>query len=272
MKSFFYIPLSYLYSTRLKSLMRLISWICIYVFPTLAFFIYFSNRTLNSLPFFLLIYLLMFLSIYNFYEIGYIFNDVEKVKIEKKPTDRLTSDEKEYYSKNKFNILTIRLFINLTFLSLIYLLLRKTDLNYGYFFLSCFLILGIYFFYNRSQKKYIIILHFCLVVLRYCSYNFIFSKPEWTNLLYMSLVFPLPNLIERFSEGKFEINFLQNITGRRSNINKFRVEYYLLISSLFFGLYFLKKVSFIFPVISLLYLFYRIMVYLKFKTFKDLTT
>ncbi|HFU9090060.1 TPA: hypothetical protein ACH7KN_005329, partial [Escherichia coli] len=82
----FICPFAYTYNTRLRSLISLLSWGVIY-FLLLLLFVMVQNDGINYTE--IMIFCVSIIIVYNNYEIGYIINDTETIKKEKKPTMRL---------------------------------------------------------------------------------------------------------------------------------------------------------------------------------------
>ena len=143
---FFYLPFSYTYVSRLKSHSKLISWVIIYVIPTIYLAIFLQGTL--SVPNFLLA-LLGIVLIYNFYETGYIQNDTETVKRELNPTMRLSENQQAYYETHKKIIYGVRLLTGV-FLSFVFVRLSPLSGTLP-FIVAVWSILLIYAVYNRSE-------------------------------------------------------------------------------------------------------------------------
>lgn len=222
---FFYYPIIYFLKTRISSLFKLVSWGFIYVVPT--FYISISLRDGLNLHN-VLSYLLQFIIIYNFYEIGYIENDNETTKKEINPTERLSVVEKQYYETYKANIFSFRIVVGLIFLLLLGYI-ENFSCSFLAFAVAAFAILVIYLFYNRVRNRITLFLHFMLVTLRFLAF-LLLAYVDLKLSVYISLllVYPVINLIERASNPKFNIGTLQIITFSEKNLALFRMIYYML--------------------------------------------
>ena len=252
----FYIPIYYTLSTRVIGLKRFSSWLVIYVIPVLFIFTLYNNTDFSSG---IAISLLSIALIYNNYELGYIYNDAERIKKEKNPTIRLKECNLTHYEQNKFKILIYRLVISV----LLSLIIYSTHGGVS-FILAVWLILFVYCLYNLTFSRWNLFLHFILVFLRYCSIAFLFADFSF-NLIFLLLLFPIPNTLERATEKKFGMN----ISNLLKDIDKFRFHYYLALFfivsiSYFFGVERFNKYMLIY---SFYYLFYRSSIYfLKLRT------
>lgn len=222
---FFFIPLSYTYKTRLRSFPFFLSWIAIYPLLLLLFIFFYEDVSIYTLSIFSLSILLT----YNLYEIGYIENDTETIKKEKKPTMRLSESELIFYYKNKLLIYTFRMALSVLLSISIFLINPTTDkliIAYPY------LILILYFIYNKVRGKLNLPIHFALVTVRY-SAPILITLNDFSieNLIFIILIFPFINLIERCGEKRFDFTFIQEKT---KNKNKLRVIYYFTLTIFLF--------------------------------------
>ena len=227
----FYIPFGYSYISRFKSLYKFVSWIVIYMIPTLYFFLCQSSfmDVGNYIS-----YVWALLLIYTLYEVGYIQNDFETIKKESNPTVRFSKEMLEYYNTHKVRIYLFRLFLGVLFS---YLLYCSFDGEVVYFLISVWSLLLIYQLYNRIRSRLNLYLHFGLVLIRYCSYFLLFVPHVNGWLLGVAIIgFPVINFLERASEQRFHIEKMKKLIPNRNKIPKFRVQYYFIMSicSIFF--------------------------------------
>ncbi len=242
-KLFFFVPFLYFFKTRLKKLSSKLSWVLIYIIPILL--IIFSTIAINV--YVLLSISIYIISVYTVYEIGYIWNDAETIKKEDKPTLRLSKEELSFYEKNKKLIYSTRL--SLAFVFSFYFI--NTSIFYLYV-INIFCILILYFFYNTIRNRFNLPLHFLLVCFRFVTPIIAFTP---VNFLWVILVFPLINLLERASETRFSLIFFQNFL--LSNKKRGRYIYYLIL--LAFCFIFNAPISIS---VTVLYLFsYRLLSY-----------
>lgn len=217
----FFLPFLYTYKTRLNSGVSLLSWIAIY--PTLLFifcFLWAPDLSVSEI----MIFFISLVIIYNLYEIGYIYNDTETIKIEEKPTLRLSSIYLKLYYLNKRCIYVFRLFLSLFLCYLLTCYFSVNLLNVA----IAWLILPVFFTYNKIRSRLNLVLHFFLVTLRYFGPVFItMGNDGWLwKLFYIALLFPFANLFERCREQRFELSFFRRLSF--SNM-QWRQGYYFLI-------------------------------------------
>lgn len=223
--SLYYIPFLYLFKTRLKTKNGLISWFIIYAIPVLFSFLFY---TYQNIPGNIIISFVSISLIYCLYETGYIYNDTETVKKELNPTIRLDNDQLFYYEKNKLLIYTFRIFLA-ALLSLFLILYGHV---YTYFFLiASWSLLLFYYLYNSTRSIYNLPLHFILVSIRFCSVSLLFGT-DVTIFMFLLLLFPIINLLERTSEKRFKTSKYTHVIF--NNKAKSRVIYYFIISLLSF--------------------------------------
>ncbi|HFO5149574.1 TPA: hypothetical protein ACHJRG_004980, partial [Escherichia coli] len=96
---FFFVPFLYFYKTRLRSIIKLISWGVIYLVP-----IFLSTFSFANIDYYFISYFVVLTLTYNLYEIGYIQNDTETIKKEHNPTLRLSRDELFFYNNHRVYI------------------------------------------------------------------------------------------------------------------------------------------------------------------------
>lgn len=218
----FLIPLVYTYITRLRTISALVSWGGIYI-VLLFIFIFFDSEYVNSSN--LTVFILSIILVYNNYEIGYIYNDSETIKKEKKPTLRLGELALSIYENKKCYIYIERILISLC---LSFLLVHYFSVGV-IFVISAWLILPVFIVYNSIRNRFNLILHFILVMLRYGCPVLIVVKPQdiIPVLIGVSLIFPIANLIERCSEKRFDLGIFRD---RYFNKNIWRVIYYSIMT------------------------------------------
>lgn len=223
--NFFFIPFFYFYHSRLRTLIKTVSWFFIYIIP--IFILAFSNGivSLNELAFLFL----FIIGIYNLYEIGYINNDCETIKKENNPTLRLSKSEMHYYNKKKLLIYSVRVLISL----IIGMLLSLNEkISIHYLVISYVGLLITFVLYNHIRSIANLPIHFLLVLFRFSSFSLVFNL-GYECFMFSILIFPLINLIERSGEIRFKLTFFQK--GIFLNRNLFRVLYYFILT---LGLYF----------------------------------
>ena len=219
---FFYVPFLYTIKSRLTNYKKIISWIIIYIVPVTFSYLFLSNTVLNvyntSLAF------VGIILVYQLYEIGYIYNDTETIKNETDPTLRLSKESLCYYEKSKIKIYTVRIIFALFLSGLIYKLT-----NNFLFIASAWSLILIYAFYNNIRNRWNLILHFFLVCIRYCSIPLLFTSViPATTIMFLILIFPLINTLERSREPRFNLLFFQSLIINNAGIGRY-IYYALLI-------------------------------------------
>lgn len=213
-RSSFFIPLCYFFSTRVKNFSFFMSWLIVYVLAVFVISLesFVLSDILNS--FFLVV------AVYAVYEIGYIYNDSITIEKELKPTLRLSSSYISFARDNFWFIFLFRSFLCLAvgFYSVGY--------NILYVYIS---IISLYYFYNNVRSLLNLPLHFFLVLSRFSLPILILGG--WKASLFSIVFFPIPNLLERASEIRFDIKLLSFL---RDRIDLFRCIYFLLLTFILF--------------------------------------
>lgn len=232
-KLIFYLPILYLYKTRLKTLLKLFSWIYIYIIPIICL-LFFQNQEWSLSIKNILYSLLSIITVYNFYEIGYIQNDTETIKIEKNPTMRINHEQLNYYDKYKIIIYGFRFLLGFI---LIYILSILGSITVGciYYSIGIVSILIVYQLYNRMRSNWNMLFYFMLSTLKYIAPLFLFPENLTWNLVLLAIfVFPLEKTSE-FKAGK-SIDITPNIFFRKyilkydkSRLTSYRVIAYISI-------------------------------------------
>lgn len=240
-------PLSYTFSSRIKTIGERISWVLIYPL-FLAWVIYLTNES------FILFLLSFFITMSN-YEIGYLYNDVITTKKEEKPTIRHNA----YIENNFHKIVLSRFFFCLLGLIFIYYHYSLEDSLTIAFLLILTQI--VFYIHNTIRSKANILSYILLVSLRYSTPIFFALNTQLFFTIF--LIFPLCRTLEHACKKKYNIIPLQ-ILIKKPDV--FRV-FYLLVSTIL--LYFIFGYSIYIKVI-LYFLVIRIaaLIASKFSTFK----
>ena len=252
----FFIPILYTYSTRLQTPMKALSLIIIYVIPVLSLVIIANNAINISL---LITALLAITALYNIYELGYIQNDAETIKKEKKPNLRLSPEQLNFYEKNKKHIYVTRFIIEILLLVSLYMLSSSK----GIICFSCSLLAMMIVFrlYNTFRSHVNMLLYFILVTFRYCSPLALFPDNfHWTLVLIAIFTFPLVKTIE-FKSAKGPEN-TTNIWFRKyilhfdkNRLTAYRVIAYLIITIIAVFLFYthiFKSWTYLIPIVWML--------------------
>lgn len=219
---FFYFPFTYLFRSRLYTFYKFVSWLIIYGIPVYLLYGWVNSFSMQSSFF----YLLSVLLIYNFYEIGYIQNDTETIKREKKPTLRLKNFEYEYYEKYKKQIYIFRLCVGL------FLMLVFYDYLYIGFLVALVSVLLFYLIYNNIRNRWNLLVNMGLVLTRYCAPLCVLGNISVETLIVATLIYPFLNFIERASTERFHIYFLLRMMNG-IGLTWFRVIYYFCFTCIF---------------------------------------
>jgi len=194
----FYFPFVYTYTTRLRTPLKAISLVFIYLIPVL----YLSHMAVGDvlpIPHFLLTCLLAIFSYYNIYELGYIQNDTEAIKHQKDPALRLSKEKIKYYDKNKLRIYIVRIIIWI-FASIL-LFLSSPIISWLTYQAALILTLLLYQIYNRINNCSIMLIYFLLVTIRYIAPVLIFLPALNMQIFILAiLIFPLNKTLEFRSE------------------------------------------------------------------------
>ncbi len=256
-----YIPFTYVTMARLGTLAKSLSLALLYIMPTLYFTLLSANFSLNILP----IYLIGLMMIYTLYEMGYIQNDTEAIKREKKPSMRLWSRNFDFYNRHKLSIYATRITIVLI-LSILLLLIRGTTTSTILFLISVWSITLIYQIYNRVRNRWSLFLFVLLQISKYMPYMLLFYpniSSKTCLLLFCS--FPLCQIMERSSHPRFGIRFSQLIIPNNQFSTTFRVLYYLIACITLLLLYILNIISLIDCPVYICFLLYRLTILILIK-------
>lgn len=192
MNASFFIPLLYTYTTRLQTVPKAISLFIIYFIPVCVL-LYFLHPEISQFHFWMLA-MLAIVGVYTVYEIGYIQNDTETIKLEKKPTMRLSSQQLDFYAAHRIAIYAVRCFELSIVLLFIYCIIGMTGTKY--YTIGILAILLLYQFYNRGRGHVNMFLYLILVSLRYLVPLLLFpSKITWPLILCGLMIFPIPKTL-----------------------------------------------------------------------------
>jgi hypothetical protein len=222
----FYIPFYYLFYTRLKTKLEIISWQIIFIIP--QFFIT-SFYTEIRLGIFLQLFLLSQLIFHTLYEIGYIENDISTIKKEKNPTLRLDKISASYIESNYKKIIYLRYCGVLLFLGLLYFIDTsfKFDTNVIFFIWLILFNRIFFYFHNNIRNRFNILTFFILAVTKYIFPLVLFVSVEIMlyPIILSVMAFPLLRSIEicMLKRHNF-IKFVKIVT----DLDKFRILYYLI--------------------------------------------
>ena len=231
----FYIPFYYLFHSRLKTKMDMLSWIIIFIIPQFSITYAYVHLDLET---FALLFVLSQVIFNTLYEIGYIENDIHTTKNEKIPTLRLDKQNTDYVKKNYINIVYIKYFIVILFTGLLIRINShfSFDLNIKSF-IVLLIVNRIFFYWHNSIRNRINLLTFSvLAITKYIFPIVLFVGSN--HVLYASLLsitaFPALRIIEHSTHKRYTFSDYAKIIG---NHDKFRILYYSTFLLLFVLLY-----------------------------------
>lgn len=214
--NFFLFPMLYTFKTRLNNKKKLLAWLLSYLVPTCYVVYCFSGVSFNLEL--LIGGVLALTSIYNVYEIGYIYNDAELTKKEVNPTIRLSDKEISFYEVNKFAIYIARATQCVLTCLVLSFFSKYLSISTA---IACAMILILYLFYNSIRNLINIPLYSFLVWFRYFGICLVFYNAVDAFLLWV--IYPLCVTIEFASKPRFG-KLLRWVYG---HIDLFRVFYYI---------------------------------------------
>lgn len=230
----FFVPILYSIETRYdrNRIKGILLYLAIYLIPQIVLMHCFAHDVDK------LILAIAIILVNDLYEIGYIQNDAETIKKEKKPTMRLLTQELRFYERYKLLIYTLRLLIAM---ALSYVLLCHYDFSlYSIIMIIVLgLLLPIYYLYNSMRNAWNLLILTILTSYRYIMPLLLCVTSARIAIgagIYAYLMYPLPTIIQQCVMGKFDVKiklvgklFISDIKDRYS----FRVKYYLALSLLF---------------------------------------
>jgi hypothetical protein len=219
----FLMPVAYFMATRMADRYAVISWIMIYPVPVLLSAYLFGDV---STPASWFAVVLAMIAMYAVYELGYMDNDARTVKIEREPTERLSTQDKAVYEKWRKAIIALRTVFVAGVVVGISQLIPLNVAGEASYVIGLFIVALVFSFYNSSRGRTNLPQHFLLVICRFTLPGMVVVS---TGLLQywvvMLLAFPVINLLERGGEARYRIGLLQPVNRYR---NQARVGYYLL--------------------------------------------
>jgi len=226
----FLVPGYYLFYSRLKSKLEKISWFIIYIIPVYILGLFYTDYSIGIFTLFFIFSVLIFNSIY---EIGYIENDIQTIKKEKKPTLRLEKKDYIFFEENYKKVLFLKIFIAFLLLVIVYILSIYFSLDiYIFRFISMLMIVRLmFYFHNKIRSRINIITFFTLATTKYIMPLFLILSPNNLVIAWMIsfLIFPLLRIMEHARKEKYELRKWITFIG---NLDLFRIKYYLFMSIL----------------------------------------
>jgi hypothetical protein len=253
MYRFFYLPYLYTNRAKLTKRGRLLSYFLMLVLPSGYFALLQTDFTFSHL----LAVLLGLVITQNLYEIGYIQNDTETIKKEKKPTLRLNDGELSFYEQHKRSVYLLRSVIDLVLCLGLFAVLGSGR-NFWTFVGVVHLIIPVFLVYNSFRNKWNLLLHLVLAILKYTSVQFLFLGTMKPEVFIVSVVaYPVINFVERVANPQFTDVFSKYL---RPRLARFRVAYYLLALLVSLGLYHASLLDVCLVCAVAYYLVYRLLI------------
>lgn len=243
-----FLPIYYTLHTRLKSNYSRLAWVFTYVIPLLITGYVFDVSLLQIL--------LLIFTVYVAYEIGYIYNDCELIKNEKKPTIRLSDRELISYEKRKKEIYLMRFILLLIVLYSNYITFPQHFIYLLYTTLSITLL---YVLYNSMRNNLNLLLYSLLVWSRYFLF-FVFLEKSILLGVLLWVVYPLNVSIEFATKERFFTSRYIKI----NNFDKYRVYFYLILSAMatvIYHLFYYQEIR-VFFILSIYFFVYRLLSFL----------
>lgn len=248
----FVIPFLYTLKTRIKDKDKRIAYLFTYIIPVLLYAIIFTYTSKGNYLTTIIGTIIGLIGVMSIYEIGYIRNDVYAVKKEKKPTIRLSEEESSFVQSNIKVISIIKYIISIVALICIFALGFKGL----YYLIGLVLIEIIYYAHNFFRGKISIITFFILSTLRYTIPLIFLSSKVGTVITVFIFAISIPRTIEKASDKKFNIKFMQTILGS-VDVSYIRVMYYIALVVNMLAQYSLIHIAMVYIIISVYYLIYR---------------
>jgi len=256
----FYFPLVYMFSTRYKTKLDKVSWLLQRMIP--VFIIIFFQLSLQSsdLLIYLFLYIISEMVFISLYEIGYIYNDAITIRNEESPTLRLNDIQVSFFQKNFYKTASIKLSISLLGTLIIIFIANQMEIQlYISLFISTMVTMVIAFTLHNNIRNRFNIITFIFLVCSKFSYTIVLFIPV-SQLIYplliITLMFPLPRILEHMSKPKYKLIQLSKVIG---NHDLFRVKYFILLLTLVVIFKDLKDIDVNLMLVMFLYFFlYRL--------------
>ena len=225
----FYLPFGYYYIVRLGTTGKLLSWMLIYLMPTL----WYAMLTYQGNPWvFAVNYALVLIAAFSLYELGYIFNDTTAILREEQPAIRLYDYNFRHFEQYKTAIVAARVGYALAAMVLLGAVCRHygvCDAKHIGMTCGCIaLILPLFALYNRWRSTSNVWLYPLLVCSRYMPFLLLYHFDALAITLLL-LSFPLVNWLERFSMPRYRFPLMRRIIPTEQSKTLFRLSYYVVV-------------------------------------------
>ena len=249
----YYIPLIYTYKTRYNSILRFLSFLFFTCLP--SFYIVIINNEINIQL--IISYIVTFIAMYSLYECGYLFNDIVTINFEKNPTLRIEQKYIKIIPKHLENMLTVRLAIVVLGCFWLY----QFTINIKEFCITLFLLFITYSLHNFYRDRTNIVTMFLLVFLK----NFLLVIPFIPTHEFLEAGLIIIITIAAIRTYEFATKERFNLKINIKNIDLFRIEYYIMATLIVSILETMDYLNNNYMLLMMLFLFYRIVVYILFK-------
>lgn len=249
----YYIPLIYTYKTRYNSILRFLSFLFFTCLP--SFYIVIINNEINTQL--IISYIVTFIVMYSLYECGYLFNDIVTINFEKNPTLRIEQKYIKIIPKHLENMLTVRLAIVVLGCFWLY----QFTINIKEFCITLLLLFITYSLHNFYRDRTNIVTMFLLVFLK----NFLLVIPFIPTHEFLEAGLIIIITIAAIRTYEFATKERFNLKINIKNIDLFRIEYYIMATLIVSILETMDYLNNNYMLLMMLFLFYRIVVYILFK-------
>lgn len=249
----YYIPLIYTYKTRYNSILRFLSFLFFTCLP--SFYIVIINNKINIQL--IISYIVTFIAMYSLYECGYLFNDIVTINFEKNPTLRIEQKYIKIIPKHLENMLTVRLAIVVLGCFWLY----QFTINIKEFCITLLLLFITYSLHNFYRDRTNIVTMFLLVFLK----NFLLVIPFIPTHEFLEAGLIIIITIAAIRTYEFATKERFNLKINIKNIDLFRIEYYIMATLIVSILETMDYLNNNYMLLMMLFLFYRIVVYILFK-------
>lgn len=249
----YYIPLIYTYKTRYNSILRFLSFLFFTCLP--SFYIVIINNEINIQL--IISYIVTFIAMYSLYECGYLFNDIVTINFEKNPTLRIEQKYIKIIPKHLENMLTVRLAIVVLGCFWLY----QFTINIKEFCITLLLLFITYSLHNFYRDRTNIVTMFLLVFLK----NFLLVIPFIPTHEFLEAGLIIIITIAAIRTYEFATKERFNLKINIKNIDLFRIEYYIMATLIVSILETMDYLNNNYMLLMMLFLFYRIVVYILFK-------
>lgn len=258
-KYIIFIPFGYTYLSRIKSIPKFISFILTIPIPCFLLFYYGllsdEQRNLSTGLYFFLGYI----TLYIFYENGYIENDIKTVKKEENPTLRIMGDLYNYIDANYYKIIFFR--IGLFALSVFFMSFFATYDVVLKVVLFSIITSVIYYLHNNVRSAAKVLTFFLLSTSRFIFPLLVFSSSiDSDKRIYVSLsilIYTVPALLI-YSAKSFEMT--RFVIGYE---NKYKIIYYFFMFVAFLVSYFCMPHINVFLIMAFILFYMLLLISLK---------